>query len=228
MVLLFRSYLFATAQDALYPEENVDNLHTRITNIGANIISDSFVENLEESGYNTSGYALFQLSLRYAVWNAGRKIASFTTGNLYALEDIIPLTYSWETLHSGEINFHRNLIFWFAPMVKTYEFSPGFTNDTAVMFLNVTDWTSNSLPLGNYSFQVGQTTWQERLPATLHVESNNTWTEIEELPEGWGVDATISRYSPLILGIGVVVVIGGDLGILEKKKKSKKKEKKKA
>ena len=77
-----------------------------------------------------------------------------------------------------------------------------------MIYLNVSDWTSDTLPLGNYTFHVGRSTWQERLPATLHVESDRTWTEIADLPEDWGVIKTIPGYDSWMLGAGVVAVVG--------------------
>ena len=189
-------------------EENVDNLNTRITNIEISLPSEAFIENLEGWSFNFSGSMLFQLSLEYRLWNTGRKIAAFTTSNWYDLRDIIPLECTWDTLHSGEIDFHRNLLIAIHPMVKTYEFPPGITNGTARFYLSVKEWTSDTLPFGNYTFNVGKATWGEHLPATLHVENNQTWTETADLPEGWGIDASISGYPPKFLGVGVVGIAG--------------------
>ncbi len=206
MTLFLIVHPFAQGQIS-YPEVNPEYLHTRITSIGVSIAE----EQNDNCGCSNLPAVMFQLSLRYELWNAGRDIASFTTGVSNDLKDIIPLAYSWDTLHSEEIDFHRNYLIAFMDAEKTHEYPPGITNGTARFYLNVTDWTSETLPLGNYTFQVGPSTWQERLPATLHVESNQTWTEIADLPEGWGiegVEANIPGYNPWMLGAGLVAVVG--------------------
>jgi len=205
LTLLVTTNLFPTAQGGLYPEENVDKVHTRITAIGVSIPDETA---LESWGYNITGSALFQLSLNYELWNAGRDVASFETGCWDELEDIIPLAYSWDTDHIVEIQSRRNILITCSPLVRTFEFDPGITTGTAKFYLNVTDWTSDTLPIGNYTFHVGRTTWQERLPATLHIESNRTWTEFTDLPEGWGIEKSIPGYPLILFGIGILMIVG--------------------